>query len=113
MWRKTLKSLTYVYWSNTFADPGERKKWVSGQVVLLPEGLLALRGLSWLGGPVDQVLTHSCASIQRALENDMFLGPTPKLFSKLPNLFNQLLNQTQLSVFWAQPVYHWHLEAQI
>lgn len=43
MQRKRLQFLTYVYWSNTFADPGERKKEVSSQVVLFSGNLLALR----------------------------------------------------------------------
>lgn len=57
MKRKRLKVLTYVYWSNTFIDPGERKKQV--HKVSFPENLGAIRGLS---GPV--VLTLGCTSIR-------------------------------------------------
>ena len=60
MKRKRLKVLTYVYWSNTFIDPGERKKQV--HKASFPENLGVIRGLSWLSGPV--VLTLGCTSIR-------------------------------------------------
>lgn len=57
MKRKRLKVPTYVYWSNTFIDPGERKKRVPK--VSFPENVGATRGLS---GPV--VLALGCTSIR-------------------------------------------------